>query len=93
MSDFNLIKVDDQHKTINAVKKAAPKTIEAIDSIVSSTINILGYIPNTINEYVQYSLDKTREKLHQFFFCFRIDYDFHGGPPIPPTVMLGYLLL
>lgn len=65
MSDFNAIKFDDQHKTINAVKNAVPKTIEAIDSIVSSTINILGYIPNTINEYVQYSLDKTREKLHQ----------------------------
>lgn len=65
MTDFNLIKVDDTHKAINAVKKAVPKTIEAVDSIVSSTINILGYLPNTVNEYVQHSLDKTREKLHQ----------------------------
>ena len=33
--------------------------------IVSSTINILGYLPNTVNEYVKYSLDKTRSKLYQ----------------------------
>lgn len=65
MSDFNVIKFDDQHKTVNAVRKTFPKTAEAVDSIVSSTINILGYVPNTVNEYMQYSLDKTRAKLYQ----------------------------
>lgn len=65
MPDFSIVKVEDTHKAIKATKNAVPKTIEAVDSIVSSTINILGYVPNTINEYMKHSLDKTRAKLHQ----------------------------
>ena len=67
MSDFSFtgIEVKGIHKTIDSTKKAFPKTIEAVDSSVSSTVNILGYLPNTINEYVQNSLNKTRTKLHQ----------------------------
>jgi len=63
--DFSIIKVEDTHKAIKATKNAVPKTIEAVDSIVSSTLNILGFLPNTINEYMKYSLDKTKEKLYQ----------------------------
>lgn len=65
MTDISLIKVEGTHKTIDSTKKAVPKIVEAVDSMVASTLNILGYLPNTINEYVQYSLEKTRKKLHQ----------------------------
>ena len=65
MPDFSFVKVEDTHKAIKATKNTVPKTIEAIDSIVSSTVNILGFLPNTINEYMKSRLEKTKTKLDQ----------------------------
>ena len=63
MSDFNAIKFDDQHKTINAVKKAAPKTVSAIDQALSGIFNIIGYPTNYVGEYARYSIQKLHSKL------------------------------
>ena len=63
MSDFNVIKVDDSHKTIDSTKKAFPETIAAVDHALSSVLTVVGYPANYISEYAKCSIQKLHNNL------------------------------